>query len=358
MTARPDQPGDHARDPASRRAQRPGTRTDAQRRADVLINRILDAESDGELHLARGLQAHGEEVFPDFSRRIEQTRDALGRLTVLPDCPDFARAIISKAESVNALGSRDAARQAQTDDALFAGAELHSSPVEATEHDQADPEEWEPSFGKRESEFSTTRLAMAAGMVGAAAFALVLSQFSRPVSPSSGTLGPVSEVVSASRADLVDSGRSLAGAILSLGDGLLAPVPAVPPLRDRRLTLGDASKYETSLRPSTLGTPLASGPTSLLAIVDGPVNPSMRLWNIDDIGRPLVGSLATAFAQPLSTDQLPHIRAWKLLRPSPEIGGIPGAFGTRKDFSWAELEWRLRDQPGVTGDASVTPIPK
>ncbi|MFA6044109.1 MAG: hypothetical protein WC718_03920 [Phycisphaerales bacterium] len=315
-------------------------RTDADRRMDALINRILDAESDGELHVARGLQAHGAEIFPGFAARIEATRDALGRLTVLPETPDFARAILAKVALSPANVHHSTSDEShEIDDALLA-------PIGET-----DDQPWEvPSFGRRERTFSATRLAMAAGVVGAIAFAVMLNRFA-PV-PAAPVVGPVGEVVAASRADLADTSRSLAGAIFSLGDDLMTPLPAafVPP-RPRSLTLGDASKYEASLGASAFSSPLASGSTRMLAIVDGPVSPTMRRWqpDLEWLSTAVASPAAPAFASEASLDQ-PRIHAWKLYSPNP--GGPISII--RHDLSWAELDALSRPAPG---DPAEPPAP-
>lgn len=332
--AHPDSSGDGRRGIRS-------PRTDADRRADALINRILDAEADGELHVARGLQAHGEEIFPGFAARIEGTRDALGRLTVLPETPDFARAILAKVAMCPANAHHSTSDDAQDADQAFL------API-----GEADAQPWDvPSLGRRERTFSATRLAMASGVVGAIAFAVVLNRFAPLPAPSAG--GPVGELVAASRADLADTSRSLAGAIFALGDDLMAPLPAtiVPP-RPQGLRLGDASKYEHSLHASAVSASLASGATRVLAIVDGPVNLTLRRWTPDAdwfsaaIAQPASASLASE----ASLDH-PRIHAWKLFSPNP--GGPMSII--RHDLSWAELDALSHPAPS-TPDAGAAPL--
>lgn len=300
----------------------------ADRRADALINLILDAESEGQLHVARGMQAHGEQQFPGFAARMQRTREALSRLTVLPECPDFTRAILTKVDEarVDALGAFSADH-----DAFGAGADASNA-----------FDDWCLSRAKRhDSAFSATRLAMAAGVLGAIAFAVVLNRVAPVASPAA--VAPVGEVVAASRADLADTSRSLAGAIFALGDGLVRPLPVTLPKHAAAapgsLTLGDAGKYEAALSATPIDAGLASAQTRVLAIIEGPIRPDDTLsWNTGNwnTGNWSTGSFfpQVAPAGPeLSSDYSPRVRAWRLFT-SPQSGSLSAV---RNDPIWSEL---------------------
>lgn len=326
--------------PAHPESEGPGREPRAPRTdrcADALINRILDAESEGELHAARELTAHGEAIFPGFAARMERTRDALGRLAVLPETPDFTRAILAKValSPANPHHSTSDESHSRDDDELLAPA--------------GETQLWQRHLGRSERTFSATRLAMAAGVAGAVAFAMVLNRYA-PVRPAPG-VGPVEEVVAASRADLADTTRSLAGAIFSLGDDLLAPLPPTrTPPRPKSLRLGDASKYEAPLGASAVASMLVSTPTRMLAIVDGPVRPRSRWWEADE---PPVGVASVFPGLPLAGESAPdgpQVHAWKLLPAGPD-----GAMSiTRQNLSWAELDARARP----AGDGAGPAVPK
>lgn len=287
----------------------------AERRADALINLILDAESEGQLHVARGMQAHGEKLFPDFAQRMQRTREALSRLTVLPECPDFTRAIIARVE------------EAKRDElgAFAADQDAFGSPADS----QAGFDEWYMAKARRrDSAFSATRLAMAAGVLGAIAFAVVLNRVAPVESPA--PAGPVGEVVAASRADLADTSRSLAGAIFSLGDGLVRPVPVSLPRakQAKALTLGDAGKYEPGLGISPVPADLSSIPQRMFAIVEGPVLPLAGVWQPES--NPGLGaSHAANFSSDISGSA--RVRAWRV-QTSPDSGLLSVV---RTEAAWA-----------------------
>lgn len=302
--AHPDFDGQDGPQQGSQPGQRP--RPDSvEHRADVLINLILDAESEGQLHVARGMQAHGEKLFPDFAARMQRTREAVSRLTVLPECPDFTRAIIARVE--------DARRDELG--AFAADQDAFGSP--SNTEDSFD--EWcRARAERRDSAFSATRLAMAAGVLGAIAFAVVLNRVAPVESPA--PAGPVGEVLAASRADLQQTPRSLAGAIFSLGDGLVRPVPVSAPQAKvaRGLALGDAGKYETSFGVSPVTADLASSQARVLAIIEGPIGPLTGAWDANALF-PAVASPAAQWSSDI--DGLPRVRAWRL-QPSPASGSI------------------------------------
>ncbi len=67
--------------------------------ADALINRILDAESEGEVLEVRELVCSGEQHDAAFRSRLDATRTAVGELSLLPQAPDLTARILARVEA-------------------------------------------------------------------------------------------------------------------------------------------------------------------------------------------------------------------------------------------------------------------
>ena len=67
--------------------------------ADVLINRILDAEAEGEVLDVRDLMRDGQASGEGFRARLDATRAALGELSLMPQCPDMTARILARVEA-------------------------------------------------------------------------------------------------------------------------------------------------------------------------------------------------------------------------------------------------------------------
>jgi len=67
--------------------------------ADVLINRILDAEAEGEVLDVRDLVRDGEASSKGFRARLDATRASVGKLALLPQGPDLTAKILARVEA-------------------------------------------------------------------------------------------------------------------------------------------------------------------------------------------------------------------------------------------------------------------
>ena len=67
--------------------------------ADVLINRILDAEAEGEVLDVRDLVRDGEASSEGFRARLDATRASVGELALLPQGPDLTAKILARVEA-------------------------------------------------------------------------------------------------------------------------------------------------------------------------------------------------------------------------------------------------------------------
>ncbi len=67
--------------------------------ADSLINRILDAEAEGEVLEVRELVRSGEAADAAFRARLDATRTAVGELSLLPRGPDLTARILARVEA-------------------------------------------------------------------------------------------------------------------------------------------------------------------------------------------------------------------------------------------------------------------
>lgn len=181
----------------------------SKREVDALVNRVLDLESEGELHEARRAAKAGTKASPDFTSALASTRRAIGELGEMPVGRDLTDTILDGVEAERPFLARRSRRRV-----------------------------------------SGLRLAGACGALVALTGYVVVQRLAPPPPPS--TEAPVSELVTASRADMDATQAGLAGAFRSLGDGLLGPVSALSQGRGAdvpSLALGSSAAYDVNLAP-------------------------------------------------------------------------------------------------------------
>jgi len=219
---------------------------------DRLVNRILDAESEGQLHEAKRLRHRGRAIDPRFDARLAAARAAAAELTLLPHSPDLSGSILDEVDRCRGFVTR-----------------AHRRRVTA----------W--------------RAAILAGALATFAVAMVLQRFAPRNEPVFASSSPVSHFVDAGSADLSATVRSLGDALGAVRDGLVQPaaVLAAAPAPAGGLALGDASKYEPGLRleaSAGLGGGSGDGFGLLPSMPDGrapgaPLTPTMRVVSTSEI---------------------------------------------------------------------------
>lgn len=227
------------------------------REVDRLINRVLDLESEGALHDSRKLARQAGKSIPGFERRLDQTRDAVGELQVLPGAPDLSDAILDR------VGQQ----------APFV-------------------------TPRRRRRISAFRLAATAGALAAFAMYAIVQRVAPDAVLTDPGPTPVSNLVDASQADLSSTIRSLGDAFGSMRSGFMQPVSRLvqaPEAASRggALTLGDTRAYDLPVRTELAA---AVPTTASLTIVDvqplvygaSRMSPNMRIAPLDEADIPLV----------------------------------------------------------------------
>ncbi|MDX2132867.1 MAG: hypothetical protein SFY69_12525 [Planctomycetota bacterium] len=209
------------------------------REVDRVVNRILDAESEGELHEARRLKKDARHAGHDIDASLRRMRDAVAHLSVMPAAPDMRSRVLA-----------------------------------AMEHESA-------FVGPRERRrISAARAAVCCGVLGAfGAYALV--QRLAPQAPPPHE-APVSHLVEAGRADLATSAQSLAQALGTLREELTRPVGQMVALSGRGpmpapdvFSLGSTREYDVASRFDA-HVPVGSASASLTVLDVTPVGLAAR----------------------------------------------------------------------------------
>lgn len=202
-------------------------RTLSKREVDAILNRVLDLESEGELHEAKRAAKAGAKASPDFTAALASTRRAIGELGEMPVCRDLTDSILDGVEAERPFLPRRSRRRV-----------------------------------------SGLRLAGAFGALATLTGYVLVQRFA-PAPPTDTTEAPVSELVSAGRADVTATAAGISEAFRSLGSGLFDPVAGLsrsgPSGGSALLTLGGTGAYDVTT--ANRGEVLPS-PAGVLTIVD------------------------------------------------------------------------------------------
>lgn len=196
-------------------------------RIDRLVNAVLDAESQGDVRLAKKLRATGA-TLQGFAPALQAAREASSAMAVLPPSPDFGPSVMLELERRGTLRTRAGSRR-----------------------------------------ISAGRVALAAGALGAFAVAMIVQRVAPAPLPQG---APVSELVTTAEADFAASVESLGGAVLALRETLFEPVGTLvasgsasrPSLG---LELGSTDAYEVRSTRATPGSPTR---LALISVPDAP----------------------------------------------------------------------------------------
>jgi len=196
-------------------------------RIDRLVNGVLDAESQGNVKLAKQLRATGAKT-PGFAAALQAAREAASAMAVLPRSPDFGPSVMLELDRRGVLRTR-----------------------------------------ARKRRVSAGRVALAAGALCAFAVAMIVQR----VSPSPLPQGaPVSELVTTAEADFAASVETLGGAVLAMRETLFEPVGTLVTSRSASrpslgLELGNTDAYEVR---STRGASRAPTRLALISVPEAP----------------------------------------------------------------------------------------
>ncbi|GJQ30992.1 MAG: hypothetical protein HBSAPP03_28760 [Phycisphaerae bacterium] len=199
----------------------------SRRKADALLNRVLDLEAEGAQHEARRLAKLAAAAHDEFPTHAEALRRALGAMSEMPRGRDLSDTILAQVEN-------------------------HRPYL--------------PSRSRRR--VSSLRMAGACGAL-AALTGYVLVQRMAPPTPTEPMGAPVSSLIAAGQADMKATASGVTDAFRSLSAGLFEPVSDLArhgaAWREPSLSLGGTAEYEVS---TARATEIAVSGSSVLTIVD------------------------------------------------------------------------------------------